>query len=127
MKRRFFAAIVIALLWVLFPLLLQAAPVGKITALEGRVDLTASGKEARPVNPGEAVNVGDVIRTKSKSKCEVVFIDGNVLRLAESTRLKITEYMIQQDRRTEIISLFRGKIRSIVQKGIILPENWTVE
>jgi hypothetical protein len=118
MKKYRQIGILTLLLWILLPLVLHAAPVGKVTAIEGEVDLAASGKEARPVTPGDPVNVGDFIRTKSRSKCEVTFIDGNILRLAESTRIQVSEYMIENDRRRETIGLLRGKIRSIVQKGI---------
>lgn len=118
MKRVLQLGILTALMGILFPLVLQAAPVGKVTAVEGEVDLAASGKEAKLVTPGDAVNVGDFIRTKSRSKCEVTFIDGNILRLAESTRIQVSEYMIENDKRRETIGLLRGKIRSIVQKGI---------
>ncbi len=118
MKKHLKITILTALLWILIPLVLHAAPVGKVTAIEGEVDLAASGNEAKPVTPGDAVNVGDFIRTKSRSKCEVTFLDGNILRLAESTRIQVSEYMIENDKRRETIGLLRGKIRSIVQKGI---------
>jgi hypothetical protein len=99
----------------LVPAVAFAAPVGKFTAVEGNVDLTVPGAAARPVKAGDPVNVGDIVRSKSKSKCELTFGDGNVIRLAENTRIKVTEYLLAQEGRTEKIDLFRGKIRSIVK------------
>jgi len=65
-----------------------SAQVGKFTGVEGNVDVTVPGKAAKRVSVGEPVQVGDIIRTKSKSKCEVTFLDGNIVRFAENTRLR---------------------------------------
>lgn len=45
MKKYRQIGILTLLLWILLPLVLHAAPVGKVTAIEGEVDLAASGKE----------------------------------------------------------------------------------
>ncbi|ABC78669.1 FecR domain-containing protein [Syntrophus aciditrophicus] len=91
-----------------------AAQVGKFTGVEGNVDVTVPGKAAKRVSVGEPVQVGDIIRTKSKSKCEVTFLDGNIVRFAENTRLRITEYLVEQNQRKEILNLYRGKVRNMV-------------
>src|SRR3990172_1959440 len=114
MKRKSIIISLLALL-LIFPTLAQAAPVGKFTSVEGNVDVTAPGKEAVPANLGDPLNVGDIIRTKSKSKCEVAFIDGSILRLAESTRLRVSEFTLEKERRNSIFNLFRGKIQNIVK------------
>ena len=92
-----------------------SAPVGSFTSVQGRVDITSPGKAARAIKVGDAVAVGDVVRTKSKAKAEITFIDGSVMRLAKKTRVKITEYMVGKERRSSILSLFRGKIQNIVK------------
>ncbi|MGD1154162.1 MAG: FecR family protein [Syntrophales bacterium] len=115
MKRQLF---IIGLLTVLLfiPLAAWAALVGKITNLEGRMDITPPGKVAVTAKIGDPVSVGDIIRTKSKSKCEITFSDGNVIRLAEETRLRISEYMLKDRQQYSTFNLFRGKVRSIVKK-----------
>ncbi|MFH0801731.1 MAG: hypothetical protein V2A78_05020, partial [bacterium] len=75
MKRKSIIVSLLALL-LIFPLLALAAPVGKFISVEGNVDVTPPGKEAVPAQLGDELNVGDIIRTKSKSKCEVAFMDG---------------------------------------------------
>lgn len=116
MKRSIMLCLVSFLaLFILFPLPAQAAPVGEFTLIQGIVDITSPGQVARSANLGDEVQVGDIVRTKSKSKAEITFIDDNVLRLAEKTRLKITEYMVEKDRNKGILSLLRGKIQSIVK------------
>lgn len=113
-KRCITALLALALLLFL-PWAVMAAPVGKITNLQGNVDITVRGKAARIASPGDSVNVGDFIRTKSKSKAEITFNEGNILRLAENTRVGITEYMSGKKKNSSILNLFRGKIQNIVK------------
>jgi len=42
------------------PLAASAASVGKVTHIEGRVDITSPGQTARPVHIGDVVNQGDI-------------------------------------------------------------------
>lgn len=114
MKRKISFISILAIL-IIFPLMVQAAPVGEFTHIEGRVDITSPGMKARPANPGDQIEVGDFIRTKSKSKAEVSLIDGTILRLAQSTRLRITEYIVEKDRKSRLMDLFRGKAQNIVK------------
>lgn len=116
MKIKHCAAALLALALLLFlPWAVMAAPVGKITNLQGNVDITVKGKAARVASPGDPVNIGDFIRTKSKSKAEITFNEGNVLRLAENTRVGITEYMSGKKKNSSILNLFRGRIQNIVK------------
>lgn len=96
-----------------------AAPVATFTYVDGKVDLTPPGGRAQAVGKGGPVNVGDVIRVKSKSRAEVTFNDSNVLRLAANTRLKVTRYMFGKEINTdERLDLYRGKIKAIVNTAI---------
>ena len=113
MKRKLLGLVILALLLVV-PLTVHAATAGKFTSVEGKVDITSPGKEARPVNLGDLLNVGDIIRTKSKSKCEVAFPDGSILRLAENSRLRVNEFTQQDGQRNATLDLFRGKIQNAV-------------
>lgn len=88
---------------------------GKFTNIEGRVDVTSPGKTAVAANVGDPLQAGDIIRTKSKSKAEVAFIDGSILRLAANSRLRISEFSQDQGKRNAVLNLFRGKIQNTVQ------------
>jgi hypothetical protein len=74
-----------------FPCISQADSVGTFTYLKGRVDVTRPGQTARPAILGHRVNVGDIVRAKSRSKAEITFVDGNMLRLSQNTRIQGTE------------------------------------
>jgi len=106
------AIFAVSLLMLLLPILAAAAPVGKITALEGNVDITVAGK-VRPLHLNDPVNTGDILRTKANSKARVTFNDGNELWIAEKTRLKITQYQNEPGQKS-FFNLFRGKTRSVL-------------
>lgn len=111
--KHLFATVLFILL--IFPWVAAAAPVGKITNLQGNVDITIADKAARIVITGDNVNVGDIVRTKSNSKIEITFNEGNILRLGENTRVGITEYLSGEKQNSSIFNLFRGKIQNIVK------------
>lgn len=115
MKNLLILTILLALLG-LFPLAAQAEPVGKFTSIEGRVDITSPGEAARTAYTGDELSVGDIIRAKSKSKAEITFVDGSILRVAQKTRVEIDEYMVEEGRTTGMFNLFRGKIQNVVKK-----------
>ena len=100
----------------LFTMMAWAAPIGKITGITGHVDITPAGAaQARKLAVEDTVSSGDIIRTKSKSKAEVSFQNGNILRLAENTRLKISDYMSGKEKNISVLSLLRGKIQKTVK------------
>ncbi|TSA46398.1 MAG: hypothetical protein D4R56_03945, partial [Deltaproteobacteria bacterium] len=114
MKRltKIFGILAILIILLALPIAVLAASVGKISSLEGNVDITAAGK-VRSVQIGDPVNAGDILRAKSKSKAEVTFLDGNILRLAENTRVRITDYQPGEGK-TTTLDLFRGKTQNII-------------
>ncbi|HOD28058.1 MAG TPA: FecR domain-containing protein [Syntrophales bacterium] len=121
MKRKIWFAITIVLaLMLAIPPLAMTAPVGKVTHVEGNVDITRAGSPgAREVILGESVEVGDVLRTKSKSKAAVTFSDDNILRIAASSRVTIQEYMVKGDDTVARMKLHRGMVQAISSLGFI--------
>jgi len=90
--------------------------VGKFTKVEGRVDVTRPGGQAVEVNAGVEIFEKDIVRSKSNSKAEILFADGNILKLAQNTRVEISEYINESGRRSTVLNLFRGKIQNRVKK-----------
>lgn len=96
-----------------------AGEVGKVTYVEGRVDvLRQDASMAAPIREGEMISVGESLRTKSKSKVEVKFNDGTILRLAQNSKVEIKDYQLDEDkkRKAATIRLDRGKARTIIAK-----------
>jgi len=111
--------ILVCLFLTLTSTLTYAAIIGKITAVEGNVDIMKPGQER--VVPGrllEPVSEGDIVRTKSSGKAEITFDDESIIRLAPNSRLQITEYLMEgSKRKSGVMNLFRGKIRAVVSKS----------
>ncbi|MDX9822564.1 MAG: FecR domain-containing protein, partial [Syntrophales bacterium] len=102
------------------PLLAVAAPAGKVTRVEGNVDITRAGATAaKALLSGEAVDVGDVVRTKSKSKAEITFADQNILRIAASSRVTIQKYLVEGGNTSGVMKLHRGMVQAISSVGFI--------
>jgi len=60
-----------------------AEVVGRLTQVEGRVDLLKAGKlPAAAAKLEDAVEPGDVLRTKSLSKAQITFVDNTVITIS---------------------------------------------
>jgi len=110
--------VVLSLLF-LVPAPSWAEMVGTFTRVEGSVDLLpVKGTTAIPANTGDAVMLGDAVRTKRGGKAEIRFRDDSVIQLAPETRITIDQYSFRSDgsREKGFLNLFRGKLRAVVAK-----------
>gem|GEM_PF-1530860 len=98
----------------LLPSFAQAAPIGEFTNIKGRVDVAKAGKNARPVKLRDSISVGDIVRTERQSMAEITFIEKSIIRLRSSSRLEISEYLVERDKTKGILKLFRGMVHSTV-------------
>jgi len=68
------------------------------------------------VSSSEPVYLNDKIKTALGAKALIRFFDGSELRLAEATRIKITKFLIEQNRRDAEVSLVGGTLRAVASK-----------
>jgi len=104
-----------ALLSFISPLEQAAAAnvVAELVKMTGRVDILRNGKlPSEKAKVGTKFFVGDFIRTKSKSSAEVLFSDGNRIRIEPRSRVDINNYSSEKDERT--INLARGRVEAVV-------------
>ncbi|MBM4300080.1 MAG: FecR domain-containing protein [Deltaproteobacteria bacterium] len=97
----------------------QANVVGRLTQVEGRVDILRGGQlPATPVKVADGVETGDVLRTKSLSKAQITFIDNSTLTISPESRVAIEAYMFDsaQNKRNAVIQLFSGLAHVVVSK-----------
>jgi hypothetical protein len=111
--------------WVALALILMvssvagARVVGRLTQLEGRVDLLKGGNlPAIPLKVDDTVEPGDVIRTKSLSKAQITFIDNSILTLSQEARIAIEEFKFDPDqgKRQAVLEIFQGLALVVVNK-----------
>jgi uncharacterized membrane protein YgcG len=97
----------------------QADVVGRLTQVEGRVDLMRGGQlPATQVKVDDGVQPGDVLRTKSLSKAQITFIDNSTLTISPESRVGIEAYMFDsaQNKRNAVLQLFQGLAHVVVNK-----------
>ena len=97
----------------------QADAVGRLTQVEGKVDILRTGQlPAIPVKVNDGVQTGDILRTKSKSKAQITFIDNSTLTISPESRVSIESYMFDssQNKRNAVIQLFQGLAQVAVSK-----------
>jgi hypothetical protein len=105
-----------------------AAPVGKITLVEGRVDVLKTGRQAvAKVAQGDDVDIGDILRTKTASRAEITFSNKNVLKIDPATRVEISRYSMEGDKSNQVMKLQRGKVQAISGEDFIKKVTSAVE
>lgn len=99
---------------------MAADPVGKFTHVEGKVDILRGGLlPAVLVRTGDPVFVKDIIRTKSQSRADILFNDGNQIKIGQRTRVDISEYIANERQSVGILKLPRGKVEAIVPPKVV--------
>lgn len=97
-----------------------AQEVGKITALQGKVDILKGGKPpAVLAKIDEPVYLNDIIRTKSDSRAEITFKDGTIVKIASRSRVDISEYFTDAQSFRVTLNVPRGKAgASVARKSV---------
>lgn len=96
-----------------------AEVVGRLTLVEGRVDLLKGGQlPANAAKQEDPVELGDVLRTKSLSKANITFVDNTVITISPESRIAIEEYMFDpaKGKRGAVLQLFHGMALAVVSK-----------
>ncbi|MDD3846354.1 MAG: FecR domain-containing protein [Syntrophorhabdaceae bacterium] len=97
-----------------------AAPVGKITRIEGRVDVLKEGQRVvRNVSLGDSVDVGDIYRAKTNSRAEITFFNKNIIRIAPATRMQVSQYSDDGTKSNQIMKLERGKVQAVSSEEFV--------
>ena len=102
-----------------------AAVVGRLTQVEGRVNLLKGGNlPAVTVKTGDPVEPGDVVRTKSLSRAQITFIDNSTLTISPESRIAIAEYLVDpaQGKRRAVLEIFQGLALAVVNKIFTVTE-----
>jgi hypothetical protein len=125
MRRRLLAVITLLALVMVIPAVVAAAAVGRFTMVEGQVDLLRQGKlPAVPAKVQDGVDPGDVIRTKSKAKAQVKFVDDSIITMAPESRMAVADFVYDEARgyRRAVLRHFRGLVHAVVTQILNVQE-----
>ncbi|MCS7203974.1 MAG: FecR family protein, partial [Thermodesulfovibrio sp.] len=110
-------ALIILILSLFYLNVANAEEVGKVTALQGIVDILREGKApAVTVKINDPVYLNDIIRTKTDSRAEITFKDGTVVKVAPRSRIDIKEYFTDAHSLRVTLNLQRGKVGAHISK-----------
>jgi hypothetical protein len=96
-----------------------AESVGRLTQVEGQVDLLKGGNlPATPVKVDDTVAPADIIRTKALSRAQITFIDNSILTISPESRIAIQEFKFEPARkkRHAVLEIFQGLALTVVNK-----------
>jgi len=119
-KTGFLKTIGILMFLLLIPTLGFSEEAGRVSRASGRVDVLRNGTDkAVPVKENDPVSVGDIIRTKSDGRAEIIFIDNSVMKIGPRSRLGIEEYLYKPDKSRNVsLKLYRGFFGFHVTKSL---------
>jgi hypothetical protein len=102
--------------------------VGKVTFPLGNVLVLSKGEsQFRQVTFNMPVKNGDKIETRKKSRCELTYDDGSIVRLDEQSIYTVEKAVIKEKERQVESSLSIGKIWANIKKAIRGGDTWKLK
>jgi hypothetical protein len=115
-KRVFYTIFVVLLaLQILFPAPLLADVIGKFNEIRGDVSLMRAKTTITP-KVESAVETKDVVATGDKARAKLLLTDDTLLSVGQKSNLEVTEYLLDKNRRSSVISLKAGTMHTKVEK-----------
>ncbi len=118
-RRSLLTIVLLVLLSLLISASAQAAVAGRFTMVEGHVDVLKHGQvPAVAAKTGDGVEPGDVIRTKSKAKAQVKFVDDSVVTMAPDSRISVADfsYDAASGERQAVLRFFKGVRHTVITR-----------
>ncbi len=107
----------VMLLIFLLPAMVFAAPVGKVTGLNGEAYLRVkAGIPYNKLEKGTVIGTGTWIKTGSKGWVELTLNDKSKFTLANNSEFQVTSFLLTKNRREGAFNLAQGKLRASVVK-----------
>jgi len=111
--------IMIVVLFLHYTFAFAEEPIGYVTSLKGKVLVIHAGeREKTPLGLNDPVHLGDTIQTTAHSKIQILMEDESLLNLGEKAQIIIKEHLYQpeNDLRSSVYKLIRGKVRAVIGK-----------
>lgn len=115
-KRVLYTVFVILMaLQILFPAPLFADAIGKFTDMRGDVSLTRAKKTTTP-KAGDVVQAKDIITTGDNARVKLLLSDDTLLSVGQNSNIEITEFLLDKNKRSGVVSLKAGAMHTQVEK-----------
>jgi len=102
--------------------------VGKVTFYLGNAQVFSQGEDLiRMVTFNMPVKNGDKITTKKKSRCEITYNDGSIVRIDEHSIYTVDKVAIGEEEQVVESSLSIGKIWANIKKVISGRDTWKLK
>ena len=82
--------------------------------IRGDVSLTRANSAISPKVEGD-VQTKDLIKTGDKSRAKLLLTDDTLLSVGQRSRLEVTEYLLDKNKRSSIVSLKAGALHTKVE------------
>jgi hypothetical protein len=119
MRKKMLTTVIIVIVFWCSHYVFAGEPIGHVTSLKGEVSVIHTGEqEKNNLELNDPVYIGDTIQTAPRSKVQILMEDDSLLNLGEKAQITISKHMYQpeEDLRSSIYKLIRGKLRVVVGK-----------
>jgi hypothetical protein len=92
--------------------------VGKVTFIEGTLEISVDGKKTKKAKVKQKLYVGDTLNTLKDSKVQLTLEDSSIIYMAPESNLTVTDFTFKKKkkRRNVTIKTLGGKLRFFVRK-----------
>lgn len=111
---RFFLVFFIAL-QIAFPLPVFADTIGKFADIRGDVGLERAKTQLKP-NVDDPVQTKDSVATGKLSRARLLLADDSLLNIGHNSKVEITEFLLEKNKRKGIVSIKTGALHTKVEK-----------
>jgi len=98
-----------------FPLPLFADTIGKFADIRGDVGLERAKAQLKP-NINDPVQTKDFVSTGKLSRARLLLADDSLLNIGHNSRVEITEFLLEKNKRQGIVSIKTGALHTKVEK-----------
>jgi len=97
------------------PLPIFAETIGKFADIRGDVTLEREKAKLKP-NVNDNVKTKDFVTTGNLSRARLLLTDDSLLNIGHNSKVEITEYLLEKNKRQSIVSLRTGALHTKVEK-----------
>lgn len=97
------------------PLPIFAETIGKFADIRGDVTLEREKAKSKP-NVNDNVKTKDFVTTGNLSRARLLLTDDSLLNIGHNSKVEITEYLLEKNKRQSIVSLRTGALHTKVEK-----------